>query len=173
MKKQTVNIVVYIASPLGFYEAGRYFYYTKLVPLITELGFEIRDPWALTPIELTNSAKNLPDGQKRKEAWKKVNCIIGENNIQAIEESDIIVAVLDGTNVDDGTSGEIGWSSARGKLIIGYREDFRLSSDNDGCMVNLQIERFIYRNGGEIVTSLEALKVALVKHKEAILPSKK
>lgn len=161
MKKQ----IAYLAGPLGFSEVGRLFHSTKLVPLIIEMGFEVRDPWALTPVELINSAFALPYGQEKKDKWSSVNSVIGRNNAQAIKESDIIIAVLDGTDVDSGTATEIGYGSALGKPTIGYRGDFRLSSDNDGCMVNLQVEYFIYLNGGEIVTNLESLKIALAKHK--------
>ena len=37
--------LLYIAGPLGFSEAGRDFYYNKLLPVIRELGYEVLDPW--------------------------------------------------------------------------------------------------------------------------------
>jgi len=37
----------------------------------------------------------------------------------------------------------IGFAFAKGKPIIGYRGDLRLSGDNDGAIVNLQVEYFI------------------------------
>ncbi len=158
--------VVYVASPLGFSEVGRLFYYTVLLPLITKLGFKILDPWVLTPAELINSVQALPDGQKKKEQWSKINSIIGKNNRLAIKESNIIVAVLDGSDVDSGTAAEIGYGSAIGKTVFGYRGDFRLSSDNNGCIVNLQVEDFIHLHGGKIVTNLEDLEIALVSYRK-------
>ena len=62
-----------------------------------------------------------------------------------------MVAVLDGADVDSGTAAEIGYAFARGKLIVGYRGDFRLSADNEGGTVNLQVEYFIRESGGTIV----------------------
>jgi nucleoside 2-deoxyribosyltransferase len=56
--------------------------------------------------------------------------------------------------VDSGTASEIGYACAKGKPILGYRGDFRLSADNEGSMVNLQVEHFIRQSGGDIVTSL-------------------
>jgi len=58
--------IAYLAGPLGFSEVGRLFHNTVLVPLVAEIGFEIRDPWVLTPAELINSALALPYGQKKK-----------------------------------------------------------------------------------------------------------
>jgi nucleoside 2-deoxyribosyltransferase len=155
--------IAYAAGPLGFSEAGRLFHNNVLIPILKEIGFEVLDPWILTPQKTIDSALTLPYGQEKKKKWQEVNQVIGKNNTLAIEASDIIVAVLDGVDVDSGTAGEIGYGSALGKFIIGYRGDFRLSSDNEGSIVNLQIEYFIFKNGGEIVTSLESLKVSLVK----------
>lgn len=158
--------IAYLASPLGFSEAGRLFYSTIFIPLVTELGFEVRDPWILTPLEVINSALKLPYGQEKREAWTRINPIIGRNNAAAIKESDIIIAVLDGVDVDSGTASEIGYGAALGKVVIGYRGDFRLSADNEGSTVNLQVEYFINLHGGKIVTDLESLKTALVQFRD-------
>jgi len=54
---------------------------------------------------------------------------------------------------------EIGYAFAKGKPILGYRGDFRLSADNEGSVVNVQVEYFIRQSGGDIVTSVaDALK---------------
>jgi len=82
-------------------------------------------------------------------------------NSQAIEACDAVVAVLDGPDVDSGTAAEIGYAHARGKMIIGYRGDFRLAADNIGSTVNLQVEYFIKASGGAIASSLADLTHAL------------
>lgn len=161
--------MAYLAGPLGFSEAGRLFHKERLVPMLRELGFDVLDPWVLTPQELIDSALQLPYGQAKKEKWQKVNRVIGKNNATTIEKSNIIVAVLDGVDVDSGTASEIGYGSAIGKFIIGYRGDFRLSADNEGSVVNLQVEYFIYRNGGEIITDLESLRGSLLRFQKLFL----
>lgn len=158
--------IAYIASPLGFSDAGKLFYNEVFIPLITEVGFEIRDPWTLTDVELINSVQELPYGQEKREACKRMNHIIGKNNDSAIREADIIIAILDGIDVDSGTAAEIGFSSALGKTAFGYRGDFRPSGENEGCLVNLQVEYFIRLNGGEILTDLESLKIVLAEYRE-------
>lgn len=152
---------LYLAGPLGFSEVGRLFYNSVLIPMIQGLGFVVLDPWTLTSQTLIDSALQLPYGQEKKEKWRKVNHVIGKNNTFAIEKSDIIIAVLDGVDVDSGTASEIGYGAAFGKYIIGYRGDFRLSSDNEGSIVNLQVEYFIYKNNGIIVADSNALNNAL------------
>lgn len=158
--------IAYVASPFGFSEAGRLFY-EVLKELIAEAGFEIRDPWTLTPKEQIDSVQELPYGQEKKEACKQMNRTIGENNLSAIDESNFIIAVLDGTDVDSGVAVEIGYGLGRKEItIIGYRNDFRVSGENEETTVNLQVEHCINISGGEIVTDLESLKIALAKYKK-------
>ena len=159
--------IVYLAGPLGFSEAGRLFHNTVLVPLIKEIGFDIRDPWTLTSTEMIDAVFNLPYGQKKKQAMVEMNQVIGCNNLMAIKESDLIVAVLDGVDIDSGTAAEIGCGYALRKMVIGYRGDFRLSSENEGGIVNVQVQYFIELSGGKIVTSVESLKKALVEYKNS------
>lgn len=155
------DIKIYIASPLGFSEAGRYFMYDKIVPTIKELGYTVLDPWKLTSDELIRSAADLPYSAERREKWQEINKIIGKNNAQAIQECSGVFAVLDGVDVDSGTAAEIGYAAALEKPILGYRGDFRLSADNEGSTVNLQVEYFIRLHGGEIITTIDNLKEKL------------
>jgi nucleoside 2-deoxyribosyltransferase len=84
------------------------------------------------------------------------------------DECDAVVAILDGVDVDSGTAAEIGYAFAKGRPIFGYRGDFRLSADNEGATVNLQVEYFIRQSGGDIVTTIEQLPGALEKIKAAV-----
>jgi hypothetical protein len=47
------------------------------------------------------------------------------------------------------------------KKIIGYRSDKRITGDNIGANVNLQIEYFISESRGQIVTNIKELKEVL------------
>jgi nucleoside 2-deoxyribosyltransferase len=154
---------VYVASPLGFSEVGRLFYNDKLLPLLKGSGCEVLDPWTLTPESEIKPVQNMPYGPARKIAWQKLNAVIGANNESAIRRADMVFAVLDGVDVDSGTAAEIGCGFALGKKILGYRGDFRLAADNDGAVVNLQVEYFIRASGGDIVTSLDAVPDAIKK----------
>ncbi|MDD1748686.1 MAG: nucleoside 2-deoxyribosyltransferase [Methanothrix sp.] len=65
---------------------------------------------------------------------------IFEANMQALREADIMVAILDGPQVDDGTAWEIGYFFMQGKKILGMRTDFRRAGETDDSRVNLMIE---------------------------------
>lgn len=152
---------IYLASPLGFSEAGRKFYYEELIPLIIKRGLDIIDPWKITPPAEIKQIEGMEYGKEKRAAWQKQNLIMGKRNSDAIKSSDGMVAVLDGVDIDSGTAGEIGYAYGLGKMIVGYRGDFRLSSDNEGSIVNLQVEYFIRDSGGEIVNTIENLNKIL------------
>ena len=148
---------VYLAGPLGFTESGRAFHSQTIIPKIESLGFQILDPWAMTDEALIKSVQSMPLGTERKLAWQELNYVMGENNHRAIDRADIVFAILDGVDVDSGTSAEIGYAFAAGKPIVGYRSDLRQTGENEGALVNLQVEYFINKSGGKIIQDLEAL----------------
>ena len=49
--------------------------------------------------------------------------------LDAINHSDVVVAILDGSDADSGTCIELGYAKAKGKLIVGVRTDFRTGED--------------------------------------------
>lgn len=115
---------VYLAAPL-FSEAERDFN-RKLGDEIKRAGFNV-----FLPQEDSNNVKEEKNRQE----------IIFNKNTEAIESSDMVVAVIDGTDVDSGTSWEIGYAFAKGKPIFGLRTDFR-TLGVEGT-VNLMIERSV------------------------------
>jgi nucleoside 2-deoxyribosyltransferase len=155
------RVRIYMAGPLGFSEAGRHFYDSVLVPFVSGLGYEVLDPWTLTDPRKVEAVQKMPYGPERRDAWRVLNREIGANNRAAIDGARGVVAILDGADVDSGTAAEIGYAFARGKLIVGYRGDFRLSADNEGSIVNLQVEFFIRQSGGTIVDRYQDLEPSL------------
>jgi nucleoside 2-deoxyribosyltransferase len=152
---------IYTAGPLGFSEAGRVFH-AQMVKQLEEQSHEVLDPWTFTPNKIAKVLA-MPYGEAKRKAWAKLNIKIGAANQAMIDKADAVVAVLDGVDVDSGTAAEIGYGFAKGKKIIGYRGDFRLSADNEGSIVNLQVEYFIRASGGSIITAIADLPKALGK----------
>jgi len=150
---------VYVASPFGFSESGRNFLDNSIHPLLENMGLEVVSPWILTPKNSIEQVSSLPFSFEKREKWSELNKIIAKNNMNGILSSDYIFAILDGVDVDSGTASEIGFGYANGKKIIGYRSDFRYSGDNEGAIVNLQVEFFIKNSGGEIIHSLDRDKL--------------
>ena len=80
---------------------------------------------------------------------------IFSKNVAAIDKADILVAVLDGVDVDSGTAWEIGYAHALGKPVYGLRTDFRTLGIEG--VVNLMIERSVVlcTSLGELVERME------------------
>ena len=157
---------IYLAGPYGFSEAGRHFYNGVLIPLVSNLGYEPLDPWTLTDQSQVAVISALADETERREALRRLNTEIGAANCAAIDRCDAMLAVLDGPDVDSGTAAEIGYAFARGKPILGYRGDFRISADNEGGAVNLQVEYCIRESGGDIVSTMSEIGPALARMTE-------
>lgn len=115
---------VYLAAPL-FSEAECDFN-RKLRDELISAGFTV-----FLPQEDSNNVKDILNRQK----------IIFNKNLKGIENSDIIVAVIDGADVDSGTAWEIGFAFAKAKPVLGLRTDFR-TLGIEGT-VNLMIERSV------------------------------
>ena len=153
----------YLASECGFSEAGKLFHYQVLVPLVTTCGFEVMDPWKLTSAEEISAPEVFAVGSKeRVDAYHALNLLIGRRNDRAIRAASVVVAVLDGSDVESGVAAEVGYAYGIKKRIIGYRSDFRLSGENEQTKVSLQLGYFISESGGKIVSTQELLKDALV-----------
>lgn len=92
----------------------------------------------------------------RNARLKAINRELGRTNAASIDAAHGLFAVLDGVDVDSGTASEIGYAAARGKFVCGLRTDFRLAGDNEGSIVNLQVQYFIEASGGTIVRTSDA-----------------
>jgi nucleoside 2-deoxyribosyltransferase len=63
--------------------------------------------------------------------------------LEGLDAADIVLAILDGVDVDSGTSFEIGWAYAKNKKIYGVLTDFRYSTPNEinamlfGCCTDI------------------------------------
>jgi len=137
----------------------------KLIPTIERAGVEAENPWKLNRQmeKQLDDEKKIPNLPARRAAWKGVVQTFGSSNARAIENAAGVVAVLDGADVDSGTAAEIGYATALGKWVIGYRGDFRRTGEDEASEVNLQVEYFISKNQGVIVHSLADLQSALVE----------
>lgn len=148
---------VYVASPYGFSPATRAYYDDVILPAVRAAGWEPLDPWADPDGALAEAfvqAEALAHDDRLR-ALAAINAGIGAANEALIREADALFALLDGTDVDSGTAAEIGFAAALGLPVIGLRLDTRISGDNDGTLVNLQVEHFATMHGGSLWRHLD------------------
>lgn len=132
---------VYIAGPL-FSEAELGFN-RKLKEAIVQKGFPV-----YLPQENSEDTAHMRHEHKQSYLFQK--------NVEIIDESDIIVAVLDGADVDSGTAWEIGYAYAKGKSIFGLKTDFRTLGPEG--IINLMIDQSADAIAFDIPGVLEILK---------------
>jgi nucleoside 2-deoxyribosyltransferase/predicted secreted protein len=113
---------VYLAAPL-FSEAERA-YNKALADLLEKNLFKVHLP------------QEAGDDTEMRE--KKVQEQIFSRNKKSLEDSDRVVAIIDGADADSGTSWEMGYAYALNKPVIALRTDFRRVGTHE--RVNLMLE---------------------------------
>jgi nucleoside 2-deoxyribosyltransferase/predicted secreted protein len=129
---------VYLAAPL-FSEAERS-YNSRLTDLLRNNFFEVYLP------------QEAGDGSEKRQKEEQEELF--SVNKKALENADVIVAVIDGADADSGTAWEMGYAFAQGKPVIALRTDFRHVGISEH--VNLMLEQ-----SATLVTCSEALLEAL------------
>ncbi len=141
----TATKTIYLAAPL-FSEAEQEFN-RKLRDQITERGFSV-----FLPQEDSNDTTDTRHEEKQN--------YIFQQNLEAIDNSNIIIAVLDGgSDVDSGTAWELGYAFATKKTVLALKTDFR-TLGTEG-IVNLMIEVSV----DALVTNISGLMDALEQHR--------
>ncbi len=135
---------VYLAGPL--FTVAERSHCLEVKSLLESNGFDVLWPWELTDQESADGSSEM-------------NLEIFRKNLDAIDDSDLLVVILDGPDVDSGTAWEIGYAYSKNKQIYGIRTDFRLSGENSNSIVNLMISQStpkIARSLGELEGLLKA-----------------
>jgi nucleoside 2-deoxyribosyltransferase len=131
--------LIYIAGPL--YTEGDRWYLERIDELCQELGYE-------TYLPHRDAGLALADEQSIQK------CFVLD--VEYLDRANIVVAVLNGWDVDSGTAWEIGYAYSQGKPILGIHEDSRIYSIN--ADMNLMIVKSV-----EIVDSKKELKARLLE----------
>lgn len=135
--------LIYLAGPL--FTHAELEYNRKLKDMLLNNGFSV-----FLPQEDAEDVAQERERQNQERIF--IRCVEG------VVASDLIVAVLDGVDVDSGTAWEIGYAYAKEKPVIGLRTDFRELADG---IVNLMVEMAIVslaRDEEELLKVLEKFR---------------
>jgi len=134
-----VFMKIFLAAPL-FSESERDFN-SKVAKRLRDKGFEV---W------LAQESPFIHKGTfKEKEK-------IYEEDISALKACDIVVAVLDGVEVDSGVAFEMGYAVALEKPLIGLKTDHRAFSKVEDVNLMLEVPLIKLCNSiEEVVTELK------------------
>ena len=164
------NPKIYLASPYGFTESTRRFMYEEVITRIEKLDFELVNPWDIQDkkeIAKTFTSAERLTTSKARSAFNKLWYKVGKRNQRGIDESNAVVAVLEGQELDAGVCAEVGYAFARDKRVFGYREDLRQSGEFLGT-ISVQVQYFIEASTGKIAKNLNELEKLLKKFKTTL-----
>jgi nucleoside 2-deoxyribosyltransferase len=144
--------LVYVAGPL-FSEAERAFLELMVDTLAKASGL---DPVADFFLPQRDGSE-LGKGPKRKDIF--------ELDLQQLGSSAVVVALLDGQDVDSGTCIELGYAYAEGKKIFGLLTDFRAyhTADPEPQRPNLMV-RGVCEEGNTLFGDLNSLAKVFAKY---------
>lgn len=149
---------VYLASPLGFSPEMKH-YRDRIKLRLHRIGCEIFDPWQQSFGPILKKAKARTHWHERVVALAEAAREIGRMNEKGIRESDALLGVLDGAELDSGTVCEIGFAAGLGKRCYGLRTDFRDLGDFEGLPINLQVLYFIESSGGRLFRRIGDIEI--------------
>jgi nucleoside 2-deoxyribosyltransferase len=86
---------------------------------------------------------------------------IYEHNKQALQDSDIVVAIIDGADADSGTAWEMGYATALGKPVIALRTDFRMVGRQERVNLMLEQSAVVVGCNKELVDVLHSLVIQI------------
>jgi nucleoside 2-deoxyribosyltransferase len=130
---------IFLAAPL-FSEAERGFN-SRVATMLRKEGFEV---W------LAQEHKFVEDhSTMEKQA-------IFREDLDAVRKSDLILAILDGVDVDSGVAFEMGFGYASGTPIVGLKTDHRVFSRVES--VNLMLEAPLIKLCKNIAEAIVVLK---------------
>lgn len=137
MNTTSVPLYIYIAGPL--FDPGARWYLEQVDTLCRELGFRTYLP-------------HRDGGIKSPTADFKAIFLA---DVRALAAVDLVVAVLNGPDIDSGTAWEMGVAYARGCPIIGLHEDIRIRE------AAKQMNIVVYYSADQVCASLAELQGAL------------
>lgn len=150
-------MIIYLAGPL-FTEAERAWmreFKQRTMDLAARIGAQVEVKW---PWELISQSELQVMGDK---AGRE----IFQTCVTHLETADMVIALLDGPTVDDGTAWEIGFFYSRRQgaqqPIIGVRTDIRNSGEFAGSVANAMIEYSCDRIARSQDDALQILETAI------------
>ncbi len=158
-----MNKLVYVAGPL-FSQAEREFLVRMVDTLSCASGLDANDDFFIPH----RDGGELGKGPKRLDIFNL--------DLTSLNNAGIVIALLDGQDVDSGTCIELGYAYAKGKKIFGIITDFRsyCTNDHEPHRPNLMVWG-VCEQGNTVFHNLEELASAFAayikKHHTMKVPS--
>ncbi|MDR3543678.1 MAG: nucleoside 2-deoxyribosyltransferase [Desulfosporosinus sp.] len=129
-----MNRKIYLAAPL-FSEAEKNFNVQLKQTLSSHFNVYLPQEDGMLIVDLVKSGVS----------FSKASQMVFDADIRAINDSDILLIVLDGRTVDEGAAMELGYAFSKGKQCIGYSTDPRcLLPDGQNPMISCCLDTTVH-----------------------------
>ncbi|MBI9078027.1 MAG: nucleoside 2-deoxyribosyltransferase [Desulfatibacillum sp.] len=137
--KLEATMTIFLSAPL--FSAAEAQFNLKLRDVLVQAGFDV-----FLPQEIVFSDE----------------ADIFRQDVEAVRNCDLLLAIVDGTDVDSGVGWEIGFAYSLGKPIVALRTDFRRRAETRLGGVNLMIvqsaSKYVEVEGDVFEAAVEAVK---------------
>lgn len=135
------SIKVFLSA--SFFSKAEYDFNKAVAKRLRKAGYDV---WLPQDHPLTES----PSIEEKRTIY--------DNDVEALRESDAILAVLDGAEIDSGVAFEIGYAVALGKPVVGLKTDTRTFSfvEEVNLMLEVPLSK-ICKSIEEVLPVLDAL----------------
>jgi nucleoside 2-deoxyribosyltransferase/predicted secreted protein len=133
---------IYLAAPL--FSVAEKEYNRRLRELLTSHLFEV-----YLPQEVGDDTD-----QRNMEFHRE----IFRRHREALDRTDVVVAVIDGADADSGTAWEMGYAFAHGIPVFAIRTDFRMAGQHEHVNLMLEQSARLVRSTAELLDALQALR---------------
>jgi nucleoside 2-deoxyribosyltransferase/predicted secreted protein len=131
---------VYLAAPL--FSRAEKEYNISLAKLLSSYFFEV-----YLPQEVGDDSHHRDQVEHRE---------IFARHIRELENTDVVVAVIDGPDADSGTAWEMGYAFAHLIPVIALRTDFRMAGRHEHVNLMLEQSAVLVRSTEELITALKS-----------------
>jgi nucleoside 2-deoxyribosyltransferase/predicted secreted protein len=132
---------IYLAAPL--FSVAEKEYNKRLHELLSSHFFDV-----YLPQEVGDDTSQR-DMESHREIFRK--------HREALDRTDVVVAVIDGADADSGTAWEMGYAYAHGIPVLAIRTDFRMAGHHEHVNLMLEQSARLVRSTRELLDALLAL----------------
>lgn len=145
MRRKKSNRLIYIAGPL--FTPGDRIYLEEIDHLCKKCGYKTYLPHRDAGLVPADGSSTLPFFEKDK---------------KNLDNAEIILAVLNGNDVDSGTAWELGYAFAKNKILLGIYEDTRIDKPLAYFNIMITSSTKIFDNKKEIVAELTRIAKTII-----------
>lgn len=138
---------IYYAGPL--FSQAEIEFNVKVASQLRTAGFEVFLPQEHSDIE------KIPENDEERRTLMKG---FFRADLKAIDESDVLLMIMDGRVPDEGACFELGYAYAKGKRCVGLKTDVRVSEfGQDNAMLLGSIGDYLTDNVDALISLLKQL----------------